>query len=72
MTVKGEYMAFGAFLDVEGNFFDTTHFPPAMKAYPLKGAGVYLIEGKTVEEFGFPSIEVDKCARLPIKPDPRA
>ncbi len=72
MTVKGEYMAFGTFLDVEGNFFDTTHFPPAMKAYPLKGAGVYLIEGKAVEEFGFPSIEVDKCARLPIKPDPRA
>lgn len=64
-------MAFGTFLDVEGAFFDTTHFPPCIKAYPLKGAGIYLIEGKVVVEFGFPSIEVGKCARLPIVPDPR-
>lgn len=27
-TVKGESMAPGTFIDHEGNFFDTTHFPP--------------------------------------------
>lgn len=72
MTIKNEYMAFGTFLDEAGNFFDTVHFPPSLKAYPLKGGGVYLIEGKVVEDFGFASIEVDKCARLPIKEDPRS
>lgn len=72
MTIKNDYMAFGTFLDIDGNFFDTTHFPPSLKAYPLKGAGIYLILGKVVQEFGFPSIEVEKCAKLPIMPDTRA
>lgn len=72
ITIKGGYMAFGTFLDINGEFFDTTHFPPSLKQYPLKGGGLYLIQGKVVEEFGFPSIEVDKCARLPIVADTRA
>lgn len=72
MTIKNEYMAFGTFLDKEGNFFDTTHFPPAMKAYPLKGAGIYVIKGKVVEEFGFPSIEVESCIKQTLKADVRA
>ena len=71
-TVKKETMHFGCFLDMEGNFFDTTHFPDSLRKYPFTGNGVYLIEGKVVEEFGFASIEVDKLARLPYKPDPRA
>ena len=71
-TVKGETMAFGTFLDSEGHFFDTTHFPPSLRTYPFSGSGVYLISGKVVEDFGFPGIEVDKMARLPIHPDPRA
>jgi len=70
-TVRGDSMAFGTFLDKEGNFFDTTHFPPSLKAYAFAGQGVYLISGKVVEEFGFPSIEVDKMAKLPIYGDPR-
>jgi DNA polymerase-3 subunit alpha len=63
-TIRGDYMAFGTFLDDEGNFFDTTHFPPSLKKFPFTGAGVYLILGKVVEEFGFPSIEVQKMARM--------
>jgi DNA polymerase-3 subunit alpha len=70
-TIKNDTMAFGTFLDEEGNFFDTTHFPPSLKAYPFSGNGVYLILGKVVEDFGFPSIEVEKMAKLPIHPDPR-
>jgi DNA polymerase-3 subunit alpha len=70
-TIRGDTMAFGTFLDEQGNFFDTTHFPPSLKAYPFSGNGVYLILGKVVEEFGFPSIEVEKMAKLPIHPDPR-
>jgi error-prone DNA polymerase len=70
-TVRGNMMAFGTFLDDEDTFFDTTHFSPSLKAYPFKGLGVYLILGKVVEEFGFPSIEVEKMAKLEVKGDPR-
>jgi DNA-directed DNA polymerase III PolC len=72
VTVRKQMMAFGTFLDAQGDFFDTTHFPPSLRSYPFKGAGIYLILGKVVEEFGFPSIEVEKMAKLPIKPDPRS
>ncbi len=70
-TVKREIMHFAAFLDAEGEFFDTVHFPDSLKSYPFRGDGVYLIMGKIVEEFGFPSLEVEKMAKLPIRPDPR-
>jgi DNA-directed DNA polymerase III PolC len=70
-TIRKEWMNFGCFIDSEGNFFDTTHFPPSLVKYPFKGAGTYLILGKVVEEFGYPSIEVEKLARLPVKPDKR-
>jgi len=70
-TIKKEWMNFGCFIDAEGSFFDTTHFPQSLKNYPFKGSGTYLILGKVVEEFGFPSIEVEKLAKLPVKPDKR-
>jgi DNA polymerase-3 subunit alpha len=70
-TIKKEWMNFGCFIDPEGNFFDTTHFPQSLKNYPFKGAGTYLILGKVVEEFGYASIEVEKLARLPVRPDKR-
>ncbi len=70
-TVNKQWMHFGCFLDKEGKFFDTVNFPLVSKQYPFTGYGVYLIEGKVVQEFGFPSIEVEKMARLPYIPDPR-
>jgi error-prone DNA polymerase len=70
-TVKKEIMHFGCFLDVRGEFFDTVHFPDSLKKYPFTGYGVYLIEGKVVQEFDYPSVEVHKLARLPYKADPR-
>lgn len=71
-TKNGKTMKFGTFYDVNGDFFDTVHFPPSLAAYPLQGAGVYLIQGKVVLDFGYPAIEVQKLARLPVKPDPRS
>lgn len=71
-TVKNETMNFGTFTDLHGDFFDTVHFPPSLKKYPFKGRGVYLILGKVVEEFGFPSVEVEKMEKLPLRPDPRS
>ncbi len=70
-TIKNDWMNFGCFIDAEGNFFDTVHFSQSLKTWPFKGSGTYLILGKVVEEFGFPSIEVEKMAKLPVKPDQR-
>jgi hypothetical protein len=69
-TIKG-MMNFGTWIDVEGQLFDTTHFPVELKEYPFAGAGCYLLYGKIVVEFGYPSIEIKKMARLPMVPDPR-
>ena len=70
-TIRKEVMHFGTFIDCTGNFFDTVHFPDSLKNYPFKGPGIYLMLGKVVEEFGFPSVEVEKMAKLPYKPNPR-
>ena len=70
-TIKNDWMNFGCFIDADGDFFDTTHFSQSLKNWPFKGSGTYLILGKVVEEFGFPSVEVEKMAKLPIKPDHR-
>jgi DNA polymerase-3 subunit alpha len=70
-TVKKEIMQYGTFLDAAGNFFDTTHFPASLEKWPFLGPGVYLLYGKIVEEFGYPSMEVEKMAKLPYQQDPR-
>lgn len=71
-TKSGKRMKFGTFLDLHGNFIDTIHFPYLLKKYPLNGNGVYLIQGKVVQDFGYPSIEVEKCARMSLRKDPRS
>jgi hypothetical protein len=63
-TIKGQEMAFGTFLDVNGYFFDTVHFPDVLDKYPFMSKGCYQIEGKVMEEFGFPSIEVLRMKKL--------
>lgn len=70
-TVKRELMHFGTFIDNTGEFFDTTHFPDSLNSYPFRGAGVYLLLGKVVSEFGYASIEIEKMAKLPLLGDPR-
>ncbi|RKE52412.1 DNA polymerase III subunit alpha [Sphingobacterium detergens] len=71
-TKNGSMMKFGTFIDVAGDFFDTVHFAPTLKKYPLYSAGLYLIEGKVVLDFGCPAIEVFKCGRMPMQSDPRS
>ena len=71
-TSKGELMHFANFLDANGDVFDATVFPNVLKTYPFQGNGTYLMLGKITEEFGHPSIEVQKLAKMEILPDPRA
>ncbi len=63
-TIKGEVMMFGTFLDKDGFFFDTTHFPDITKRFPFRGKGCYWIKGKVVEDFGFYSIDVVEMQKL--------
>jgi DNA-directed DNA polymerase III PolC len=67
-TVKKEMMHFGCFLDSRGNFFDSVHFPGSARDYPFRGNGIYLLKGVVTREFGFPSLTVEKMAKLPLRP----
>jgi DNA polymerase-3 subunit alpha len=70
-TVKGERMQFGAFVDRDGRWVDTVHFPQVAARYPFRGRGVYAIKGKVVVEFEFYSIEVAEMRKLELQPDTR-
>ena len=70
-TSKGDIMHFGTFVDYNGDFIDTVHFPQVAYKYPFRGRGVYKISGKVVEEFDCISIEVKKMERFPMVEDPR-
>ena len=63
-TAKGERMNFGTFLDIEGRWIDTVHFPIPAKDYPFRGNGCYILKGKVTEEFDFTSVEVYQMQRL--------
>ena len=66
-TCKGETMALATFVDATSEAFDTVHFPKVLKTWPFQGDGVYLLLGKVTEEFGQPSLEVEKMERLGYK-----
>ena len=66
-TIKGERMCFGTFLDVEGNWLDTVHFPPVMRQYPFLGMGFYELHGRVLEEFGVYSVEITSMRKLGYK-----
>jgi len=71
-TKGGQQMKFGTFFDANGDFFDTVHFPPSLVKYPLRGSGLYLLEGKVTVDFGCPALEVIRCGKMPLKQDPRS
>jgi len=70
-TSNGKRMHFGTFLDRDGDFIDTVHFPPVAAQYRFRGKGIYGITGKVMEEFDCITIEVTKMVRYPIIEDPR-
>jgi DNA polymerase-3 subunit alpha len=70
-TGNGKLMFFGTFLDRDGRFVDTVHFPPVAARHPFRGKGLYQLTGRIVEEFGFYSMEVRTMHKLAIIEDPR-
>jgi DNA polymerase-3 subunit alpha len=63
-TGKGERMYFGTFVDTEGHWIDTVHFPNSARQFPFTGGGCYHITGKVTVEYDFMSIEVESMKRL--------
>jgi DNA-directed DNA polymerase III PolC len=63
-TARGESMQFGTFLDYEGQFIDTVHFPAAAAKVNASVKGVYKIRGVVTEEFGFLTVEVAEITRM--------
>jgi DNA-directed DNA polymerase III PolC len=57
-TVNKELMLFGTFIDADGNWIDTVHFPKQLQQYPVQGRGFYHMQGKVIQEFGVYGIEV--------------
>ncbi|WP_136482068.1 DNA polymerase III subunit alpha [Cognatitamlana onchidii] len=70
-TSNGKIMHFGTFLDYDGDFIDTVHFPPIAAKYPFRGKGIYTITGKVLIEFDCVNIEVSSMERAAIIEDPR-
>jgi error-prone DNA polymerase len=70
-TSNAKLMNFGTWVDHNGKFFDSVHFPIQLDAYPFTGKGCHLMLGKMIHDFGFPSLEVEKMIRLPMMADPR-
>lgn len=65
-THKGERMYFGTFIDIDGHWIDTVHFPDMAKTYPFIGGGCYHIKGKVTVAYDFLTIEVSYLKRLPL------
>jgi len=69
-TKKGT-MYFGTWIDVNGDYFDTAHFPDSLKKYDFQGGGCYLLLGTVEVDFHFPTVTIHKMAKMPMIPDPR-
>jgi DNA polymerase-3 subunit alpha/error-prone DNA polymerase len=69
-TKRGE-MFFGTLIDLDGNYFDTAHFSDCLKQYPFQGGGCYLLLGTEEVDYHFPTITIQKMAKMPFIPDLR-
>lgn len=69
-TKKGA-MFFGTWIDVNGDYFDTAHFPDSLKEYDFQGGGCYLLLGTVEVDYHFPTLTIHKMAKMPMIADPR-
>ena len=70
-TSDGKRMFFGTFLDRDGDFIDTVHFPIVAAKFPFRGKGIYTITGNVLEDFDCVNIEVSSMQRKAVIEDPR-
>ena len=48
VPIENGSMDFGTWIDVEGQYFDTSHFPDSLLRFPFKEGSIYLLLG-TIE-----------------------
>ena len=58
-------MFFGTFMDLDGQFFDSVHFPLAARQYKFKGRGVYVIRGRVSSDFDHLTLEAHSLVKVP-------
>lgn len=63
-TKTGEHMYLGTFLDQDGNWLDTAHFPASAKKYRFKGKACYLLKGTIQESFSAYTLIVNEMYHL--------
>ncbi|MCH7412122.1 DNA polymerase III subunit alpha [Belliella sp. R4-6] len=66
-TIHKDLMAFGTFLDQQGNWLDTVHFPNSLKKYPFQGSGIYRLRGTVIEDFGVFNLSVQTMKKAGIR-----
>lgn len=71
VPTKRGTMFFGTWIDAQGEYFDTAHFPDNLSQYPFQGGGCYLLLGTVEVDFHFPTLTILKMAKMPFIPDPR-
>lgn len=61
---KGEPMCFGTFLDREGTFIDTVHFPDSLRQFPFQKGGFYVLQGKVAQEHDVVTLEINRMWKI--------
>ncbi len=71
VPTKRGTMFFGTWIDANGDYFDTAHFPNSLEHSPFLGGGCYLLLGTVEVDYHFPTVTIHKMAKMPFIPDPR-
>ena len=71
IQIKSGLMYFGTWIDSNGDYFDSVHFPLSLEQYPFQGSGCYLLLGTIQIDYDVPTLHILKMAKLPFMSDPR-
>ena len=66
-TRKNEHMMFGTFLDHNGDWLDTLHWPDSVQKFPFAGSGFYRMKGRVMEDFGVYCVDVSFMEKIGLK-----
>ena len=71
VPIESGSMYFGTWIDAEGQYFDTAHFPSSLARFPFREGGIYLLLGTVEVDYHFPTVTITKMAKMPLIADPR-
>lgn len=71
VTSNGDLMFFGTFLDENGDWLDSVHFPNIARRYLFRGRGIYKVYGNVHLEYDCVTIEAEYLEKLGMMEDPR-